>query len=65
MSPRTQNELIQVIGTHIILQDLVYEIKASMLYSILADEVILHNMEHLAVCACFVYSKGEVHEEFL
>ena len=29
MSPCTQNELIQVIGTHIILQDLVDEIKAA------------------------------------
>ena len=65
MSPRTQNELIQVIGTHIILQDLVDEIKAAKFYSILADEVTSHKVEHLAVCARFVDSKREVCEEFL
>ena len=64
-SPRTQNELIEVIGTRIILQDLVNEIKTAKFYSILADEVTSHNVEHLAVCARFVDRNREVREEFL
>ena len=55
-----QNELIQVIGTHIILQDLVDEIKATKFHSILADEVTSHSVHNLAACAHFVDSKNEV-----
>ena len=65
MSPRTQNELIEVIGKHIILRDVITEIKAAKCYSVLADEVASHNTEGLAICVRFVDSLKEVREEFL
>ena len=65
ISPQTQNELIEVIGTHIILRNLVDEIKAARFYSLLADEVTSHNAEHLAICVRFVDKQKEVREEFL
>ena len=51
MSPQTQNEVIEVIGKHIILRRVVDDLKASKFYAISADEVTSHNVEHLAVCA--------------
>ncbi len=56
MSPRTQNEIIEVMGKHIILRRIVEEVKAAKLYTILADEVTSHNVEHLAFCVRFVDS---------
>ena len=51
MSPQTQNEVIDIIANHIILGDLVSEMKQAKLYSIMADEVTSHNLEQLAVYA--------------
>ena len=65
ISPRTQNELIEVIGKNIILCKVVDEIKAAKFYSVLADEVTSHNEEHLAICICFVDRNKEVREEFV
>ena len=52
LSPQAQNELIEVIGKHIILQgildDLIY-LTAAPYYTIFADEVTSHNEEHLAL----------------
>lgn len=65
MSPQTQNELVEIIGKHIILRDVVEEIIQSKYYSVLADEVTSHNTEHLALCARFVDAGGDIREEFL
>ena len=65
MSPQTQNELIEVIAKHIILHDIVNEIKQAKYYSIMADEVTSHNTEQLAFCVRFVDSKSNIREEFL
>ena len=65
MSPQTQNELLEIIGKHIILRDIVSEIVKSKYYSVLADEVTSHNTEHLALCARFVDAGGDIREEFL
>ena len=48
VSPQTQNEMIDVIGRQIILQSILDELNDAPLYSILADEVTSHNMEHLS-----------------
>ena len=50
ISPRSQNEIINVIGHDIILANIVAEIKQSKFYSVLADEVSCHNVEQLPVC---------------
>ena len=41
------------------------EIKKAPFYTILADEVTSHNVEHLAVCARFVNGNSEIRDEFL
>ena len=65
LSPQTQNELIEVMGKHIILKGILNDLNAAPYYSILADEVTSHNEEHLAICARFVDEKKDVREEFL
>ena len=65
VSPRVQNELIAVMGKHMILKGVLDELKAAPYYSILADEVTSHNVEHLAICARFVDKKKDIREEFL
>ena len=58
ISPRSQNEIINVIGHDIILANIVAEVKQSKFYSVLADEVNCHNVEQLPVCLRFVDSEG-------
>ena len=65
MSPQTQNELIEVVGKHIILQGIVDKVNASPFYSILADEVASYNVEHLAICIRFLDHKQDIRKEFL
>ena len=70
MSGRMQNEFIAVLEKHIILPEIVEEIKNVPFYIILADEVTSHNVEHLAVCAKFVnenrrYARNSLHSSLL
>ena len=54
LSPASQNEVINVIGYDIIGANLIAEVKKARFFSILADEVSSHNIEHLALCLRFV-----------
>ena len=66
MSPQAQNELIEVMGKHIVLHTIVDELKvARCRCAILADEVTSHNTEHLAICARFIDQSNDIQEEFL
>ena len=65
LSPPTQNELIEVMGKHIILKGILDDLNAATYYCILADEVTSDNEEHLAICAQFVDDKKDVTEELL
>lgn len=65
MSPQTQNELLEVMAKHILLRDIVKEIKKAKYYSIMADEVTSHNTEQLAFCVRFVDTESNIREEFL
>ena len=65
MSPQTQNELIEIMGKHIVLRGIVEELKEAKYFAILADEVTSHNVEHLAICARFVDCHNNICEEFL
>ena len=64
-SPRSQNDVISVIGFDIIRANLVKEVRQALFYSVLADEASSHNVEHLSVCLRFVDSSGQIREDFL
>ena len=57
LSPRLQNYIIDVISFDIIRANIVKEVKEVKFFTVLADEVSSHNVEHLAVCLRFVYSR--------
>lgn len=65
LSPKIQNEVINIIGNDIIRADLVDEIKKAVFYSVMADEVSSHNIEHLALCVRFVDENCDIREEFV
>ena len=65
MSPRTQNEIIEVMGKHILLRRIVKEVKAAKFYAVLAHKVTSHNTEHLDLCARFVDNHKDIREGFL
>lgn len=65
LSPQTKNELIEVMGKHIILKGILDDLNAATYYSILADKVTSHNEEHLAIFARFVDEEKDVREQFL
>ena len=50
MSPQIQNELLDVMGKHVVIHDIVQDIKEAKLYSICADEV---TSRMLAICVKF------------
>ena len=50
LSPRSQNDIINVIGFDIIRANILNEVKRAKFYAVLADEVPSHNVEHLSVC---------------
>lgn len=60
LSPQTQNELIKVMGKHMILQGILNDLNSTKFYTILADEVTSHNVENLAICARFVDKNKDV-----
>ena len=59
LSPTTQNDIINVIGYD------ATEVRKARFFSVLADEVSSHNMEHLALCPRFVDEKCDIREEFV
>ncbi len=65
ISPQSQNDIINVIGYDIILAGIVHEIKASKFFSVIADEVSSHGVEHLTICLRFVDDHCEIREEFI
>ncbi len=65
ISPKSQNAFINVIGYDMILADIISEIKTAKFFSVLADEVSSHNIEHLAICLRFVDQECNIREEFI
>ena len=49
-SHRRQNEIIEMLAQHLILWDIIDEVKEAEFYAILVDEITIHNREYLAVC---------------
>lgn len=65
LSPHSQNEIINVIGHDNILAKIASEIKDAKFYSVMADEVSSHNIEHLPICVRFVDIENNIREEFI
>jgi len=65
ISPQTQNEVINVIGLDVIRDSIIHEIKAAQFFSVMADEVSSHNIEHLALCIRYVDANCDIQEKFM
>ena len=65
MSPRSQNDIVSLIGFDIIRDRIVKEVMDAKFVSVLADEVCSQNVEHLALCLRFVDLSGQIREEFI
>ena len=64
ISPRSQNEIIEIMGD-ILRVDLLSEIRDAKYFAIMADEVSSHCTEQLPLCVCFVDQEGHIRKEFL
>ena len=60
VSPRSQNDIIDVIGIDVICNNIIEEVKEAEFYSVLADEVSSHNIEHLPICVRFADGSFEI-----
>lgn len=65
LSPQSQNEMIDVIGKHMIQAKIVEEVKHAQIYTVLADEVTSHNVELMPMCVRFVDKYLNIREELL
>ena len=65
MSSTTQNDIINVIGYDLLLNTIISEVKEATFFSVLANEVSSHNVEHLAMCLRFVDSECNIRKEFV
>ena len=65
ISPTTQNEIINIIGYDIIRTNIIANVRRAKFYSVLADEVSSHAVEHLAICLRFVDEQCDIREEFV
>ena len=54
MSAKTQNDIIDIIGFKVIHASIVTEVQKARYFLIMADEVCNHNVEHMALCVCYV-----------
>ena len=65
LSPQSQNEMIDIIGKHMIQAKIVEEVRHAQMYTVLADEVTSHNVELMPMCVRFVDKDLNIREELL
>lgn len=65
MFPKSQNDIIGVIGYNVIRANIVEEIQKAGFFSVLADEVSSHNVEHMPICLRFVDERCDIREDFV
>ena len=65
ISPRIQNELIDIIGKCIIQKSILEEIRKAKFFSVMVDEVTSHNKEIMPLCIRFVDETNCIREEFI
>ena len=64
VSPITQNELIDIMGNQI-RQEILEEVKEAQFFTILADEVTVHNKTYMPLVLRFVDKNQNIREEFV
>ena len=65
LSPKSQNDIINVIGYDVVRSKIVDEIRKAGFFSVLADEVSSHNVEHMPICLRFVDEACDIREDFV
>ena len=65
VSPRSQSDIIDVIGRGVIQQALLQDINGATIFTIMSDEVTTFNKEELALVVRFVDNNDNIREEFL
>ena len=65
ISPQSQYDIINVIGYDINLAGIVDEIKHSQFFSVIAEEVSSHGVEHLHTCLRIVDEHCDICEDFI
>ena len=65
LCPTSQNDIINVIGYDVIRSNIVNDIREANFYSVLADDVSSHNVEHLPLCLRFVDKECYIREDFI
>ena len=63
LSPSSQNDMINVIGLDYIRAKIISEIKQAKFFSMIADEVSSHNIEHLSLCLRYVDGNHDIQEK--
>ena len=65
LSPNTQNDIIDIIGFDVIRASIITEIQKARHFSIMADEVSSHNVEHMTLCIRYVDESCDIQEKFI
>ena len=65
LSPTSQNDIINVIGLDYIRTKIISEIKQAKFFSIIADEVTSHNIEHLSLCLRYIDGNHDIQEKYI
>ena len=65
LSPSSQNDMINVIGLDYIRAKIISEIKQAKFFSMIADEVSSHNVEHLSLCLRYVGGNHDIQEKHI
>ena len=65
LSPKTQNDIIDIIGFDVIRNSIVTEVQKAKFFSVMADEVSSHNVEHMALCLRYVDESCDIQEKFV
>lgn len=65
LSSSSQNEIINVIGLDYIRSKIISEIKQAKFFSVIADEVSSHNVEHLSLCLRYIDGHHDIQEKHI
>lgn len=65
ISPRVQNEIIDIIGKNVINKSILDQIRRAKCFSIMVDEVTSNNTEVIPLCISFIDSNKCIREKYI